>query len=162
MKNYEMLINMLMMQCGLDKAVFEKMNMNYYPTQSQYCKAIIDEIGELNHELKPEWCWWKKNPGIVDDQKVLEELVDIWHFALSFANSAKFTPNPNTLNGKYKPCDVTTFTSFIVAGIFMVDCEGLFRHMHALTVGLGYSMEDVFDAYTKKNAVNHQRAESDY
>ena len=43
--------------------------------------AILDEIGELTHELKANWCWWKKTQAPVDNEKVLGELVDIWHFA---------------------------------------------------------------------------------
>lgn len=33
--------------------------------------AILDEIGELTHELKANWCWWKKSQAPVDNEKVL-------------------------------------------------------------------------------------------
>lgn len=46
--------------------------------------AYLDEVGELVHELKPLWCYWKKNNKEVDKQRVLEELSDCLHFALSY------------------------------------------------------------------------------
>lgn len=162
MNNYEMLCKMLEMQRELDKAIImEKAKMLDYPSPSQYCSAIIDEIGELNHELKPEW--WKKNPGEVDRDKVLEELVDIWHFCLSFANSVKYKPNPDTLYEKYRVLtNVVGFTNNIVNEITKRNCEEIFKRLLALSHFLRFEMYEVYMAYIKKNEVNHQRAESDY
>ena len=44
--------------------------------------ALFDELGELNHELKAKWCWWKKTQEPVDREKLLEEYVDCIHFGL--------------------------------------------------------------------------------
>jgi dimeric dUTPase (all-alpha-NTP-PPase superfamily) len=52
-----------------------------------YVWTILDEVGELTHELKANWCWWKKTQPPVDEKKVLGELVDIWHFVLSWQNN---------------------------------------------------------------------------
>lgn len=46
--------------------------------------AYLDEVGELIHELKPLWCYWKKQHKEIDKQRVLEELSDCLHFALSY------------------------------------------------------------------------------
>ena len=48
-------------------------------------RALFDELGELNHEDKKSWCWWKKTQHEVDRNKLLEELVDCFHFSLSIA-----------------------------------------------------------------------------
>ena len=49
--------------------------------------AYLDEVGELIHELKPLWCYWKKDNKPVDKRRVLEELSDCLHFALSYENN---------------------------------------------------------------------------
>ena len=77
----EHLKELLEMQRVLDENIYTTHNVEY--DEEKTYLALIDEIGELNHELKAEWCWWKKTVKPVDREKVLEELVDVWHFALS-------------------------------------------------------------------------------
>ena len=77
----EQLKELLEMQRVLDENIYTTHNVKY--DEEKTYLALIDEIGELNHELKAEWCWWKKNQAPVNKEKVLEELVDVWHFALS-------------------------------------------------------------------------------
>lgn len=43
--------------------------------------AILDEVGEVTHELKGKWCWWKPEAAI-DDERLLSELADVLHFTL--------------------------------------------------------------------------------
>lgn len=64
MTNSDIVREMLKMQKKLDVAIFEKAGMNEYPKPEQYFLAILDEVGELNHEMKPKWCWWKANAVI--------------------------------------------------------------------------------------------------
>ena len=52
-------------------------------TEEKLELAIIDELGELTHELKGDWCWWKKTQKPVDRKRVLEELVDVYHFVMT-------------------------------------------------------------------------------
>lgn len=47
-----------------------------------YFFAILDEIGEWNHESKSKWCWFRK--CTYDHSKALEEFSDIFHMTLSF------------------------------------------------------------------------------
>ena len=75
---------MLDMQRRLDDKVEEVHNCTIGIENLEM--ALLDEIGELTHELKYTWCWWKKTQAPVDKEKVLGELVDIWHFILSWQN----------------------------------------------------------------------------
>ena len=77
----EKLKEMLEMQRVLDANIYETHGVEY--DEEKTYMALFDELGELNHELKPTWCWWKKTVKPLDREKVLEELVDVWHFALS-------------------------------------------------------------------------------
>lgn len=84
-KNYEYYIkNMLDMQRRLDDKVEEVHNCTIGIKNLEM--ALLDEIGELTHELKYTLCWWKKTQAPVDKESVLEELIDVLHFALSYEN----------------------------------------------------------------------------
>lgn len=87
MKNsdVELIKEMLQMQAKLDEAIMKEYGLEEIE-EEKLNMAILDEIGELTHELKANWCWWKKTQAPVDDARVLEELVDVWHFVLSYQN----------------------------------------------------------------------------
>ena len=80
-KDVELIKDMLKMQAKLDEAIMEEYGLTEIE-EEKLNLAILDEIGELTHELKGDWCWWKKTQPKVDKEKVLGELVDVWHFVL--------------------------------------------------------------------------------
>ena len=80
-----MIETMLKEQAKLDKAIMEEYELTEID-EEKLRFAIQDEVGELTHELKGNWCWWKKTQPLVEKEKVLEELVDVWHFVLSYQN----------------------------------------------------------------------------
>ena len=73
MTDKEMLEDMLDMQVKLDEVLLKVRGFTYRDLlrQRAYDRAILDELGELNHELKGDWCWWKKSQKPVDRQRVL-------------------------------------------------------------------------------------------
>lgn len=163
--------DMLEMQEALDKHMFDRNNTNYekllhpegQPYAQPYRLAILDELGELNHELKKEWCWWKQSQPPVDREKVLGELVDVLHFVLSWQIAEQgqkdFSPTviarrSYELNGKY------TLLEF---GQCLADCRwspvGAFM---AVMRGLEFDLLEVYEAYKKKNAENHRRQNNGY
>lgn len=85
-KEIELIKEMLKMQKKLDEAIMEEYGLEELD-EEKLNLAILDEIGELTHELKANWCWWKKTQAPVDKEKVLGELVDVWHFVLSWQNN---------------------------------------------------------------------------
>lgn len=76
-----------------------------------YTRAMNQEIAELIDSVP--WKWWAKYQKF-DEQNARVEVIDLFHFLISIAQS------------------------------------------------LGMTAEDVFEAYVKKNEVNHQRQESGY
>lgn len=84
-KEFELIKEMLQMQAKLDEAIMKEYRLEELD-EEKLNMAILDEIGELTHELKGNWCWWKKTQAPVDMSKVLGELVDVWHFILSYTN----------------------------------------------------------------------------
>lgn len=87
-KEFELIKEMLHKQAELDKSIISAYGLKKI-TDDKLAFAILDEVGELTHELKGDWCWWKKTQAPVDDKKVLGELIDVWHFVLSWQNHFK-------------------------------------------------------------------------
>ena len=131
--------------------------------------AILDEVGELTHELKGEWCWWKKTQPQVDEEKVLGELVDIWHFALSYQNHFDYGMQGIInrcmfLRNSKKHLDLLKAKDYELPEIFsdLVVFEYKLERLIAITEYLGFTIERVYEAYCSKNKINYQRLKEGY
>ena len=165
----ELIRKMLQMQAKLDEAIMKEYGLTEIDKENLKM-AILDEVGELTHELKGEWCWWKNTQAPVDRKKVLGELVDIWHFVLIWQNHFKdgeegminareVVRNSKRIlnlikNKKYR---LSEELSDLVAWPL---CK--LARLIAITEYLGFTIEDVYQAYCDKNKVNYQRLESGY
>lgn len=162
-KDIKLIKEMLQMQKKLDEAIMKEYELTEI-TREQLEMAILDEVGELTHELKGEWCWWKKTQAPVDEEKVLGELVDILHFVLSY-----------TYN--YSDVRFTHLDWIVVKGINTCKKEGLacslaniinaqytdkLFYLIAVSLYLGFTIEQVYEAYCEKNKINYQRLEEGY
>lgn len=78
-----MIETMLKKQDELNSAIMKEFGLAII-SKEQIDLATLDEIGEFTHELKGDWCWWKKSQEPVDRNKVLEELADVFHFVLIY------------------------------------------------------------------------------
>ena len=168
-KEYELIKEMLQMQAKLDKSIMSAYGLKEI-TDDKLAFAILDEVGELTHELKGDWCWWKKTQAPVDDKKVLGELVDIWHFVLSWQNNfnlgkeglltceqtmKKIDENRWSIEGcrngiVIKLADLPSFSLWKVEPLI------------AITEYLGFTVEQVYSAYCDKNKINYQRLKEGY
>jgi dimeric dUTPase (all-alpha-NTP-PPase superfamily) len=83
MTSTEMIKDMLERQKAYDAEVFKKHNVDYI-SKSQLESALFDELGELMHAQKSDWCWWKFTQEPKDEAKVFEEYIDVVHFALMY------------------------------------------------------------------------------
>ena len=169
-EEYILLVNkMLDMQSELDKSIMKEFGLKEID-RNNLRFAILDEIGELTHELKSKWCWWKKTQPPVDKEKLLGELVDIWHFVLSFENN--FGNGKEWYIGKN---DIKESVDFYLC-IMKRDKKYLFTQFWYLfepqidmiltiitiTEYLGFTVEQVYEAYCDKNKINYQRLKEGY
>ena len=168
-KEYDLIKEMLQMQEKLDESIMKEYGLNEIDEENLRM-AILDEVGELTHELKGDWCWWKKNQPLVDKEKVLGELVDIWHFVLSYQNhfnggengilnASMFERNSdNILNllmtNEYKLSE--TLTDLSTWNIHKME------RLVAISEYLNFTIEQVYEAYCDKNKVNYQRLKEGY
>lgn len=168
-KEFELIKEMLQMQAELDKSIMSAYGLTEI-NEENLRMAILDEVGELTHELKGDWCWWKKTQAPVDDKKVLGELIDVWHFVLSYQNhfnggengilnALMFIRNSDNIfkllmTNEYKLSE--TLTDLATWNIHKME------RLIAISEYLNFTMEQVYECYCDKNKINYQRLESGY
>lgn len=168
-KEYELIKEMLQMQTKLDEAIMKEYGLTEIDKKNLGF-AILDEVGELTHELKGDWCWWKKSQAPVDEEKVLRELVDIWHFVLSYQNhfdsgEEKLIAEEQMIDhARTYFCEIKVFKTgiiYLLADLSSINSNKLER-LIAITEYLGFTVEQVYSAYCKKNKINYQRLKEGY
>ena len=156
MTDLEKINEMLEMQDALNKAILKEMNIPSIPIE-RFMFALLDEIGELTHELKGDWYKWKKTQSPVDRKKVLEELVDVWHFSLCIYIryfNLKYQPNTRLIISYNN-------SSLIDAFLYVLTVQRL-EAIIVLTKKLGFTIDDIYTEYKRKNQVNYERLNNGY
>jgi dimeric dUTPase (all-alpha-NTP-PPase superfamily) len=169
----EMLTNLFCQQRILDDEIKKEFGLKEIPL-NKIRVAFYTELGETYQACKKYWCWWKRTCKEVDRADLLEELADCLHFALSFQIREAEMSNVN--KHRFKSWDEMV-RSLVINTEFGIkfDYEGVnledvaFEYSAnyvtctiALAKILGYSIEELYLAYLKKNNVNHRRVESGY
>mgnify|MGYP004529160583 CR=1 FL=1 len=165
-KEYELIKEMLQMQEKLDEAIMKEYGLTKIDEENLRM-AILDEVGELTHELKGNWCWWKKTQAPVDMGKVLGELVDVWHFVLSYQNHFNDGEEGLTESEKLITEVRINFSSIKFNGLvnsfgYLINYGRKVADLCAITECLGFTVGQVYQAYCDKNKVNYQRLEEGY
>ena len=168
-KEFELIKEMLKMQAKLDEAIMNEYGLTEI-NKENLRMAILDEVGELTHELKGNWCWWKKTQAPVDDKKVLGELVDIWHFVLSYQNH--FNDGGNGIsNDLMFGINSDGILNLLVTNEYRLSGEltdlatfDIYKmeRLVAISEYLGFTVEQVYEAYCDKNKINYQRLKEGY
>lgn len=159
----EKIIEMLHIQEALDNSFMEYKGLDKLDIRKVKC-ALRDELGEVNHEMKGDWCYWKKTQPVVDRNKVKEELADVWHFSLSLHR---------LLNGLYYDKSVLDNTKQWYLDIYEMKWDNVIELMFApsnqilyqciiLTELLGFTFDEMYDAYMEKNKENYERMKRGY
>ncbi len=168
-KEFELIKEMLHKQAELDKSIMSAYGLTEID-EEKLRFATLDEVGELTHELKGEWCWWKKTQAPVDDKKVLGELVDVWHFVLSYQNHFNSGEemlcsylNEKEMSGTLlERLRIKTLSlPFALSHLVYYKCS-IITVLVAITEYLGFTIEQVYDAYCGKNKINYQRLKEGY
>ena len=168
-KDIKLIKEMLDMQEKLDESIMKEYGLTEI-NEENLRMAILDEVGELTHELKGNWCWWKKTQSPIDYKKVLGELVDIWHFVLSYQNHFNKGKEMlcNYINEKEMSYTLlerlrskTLSLPFTLSHLVYYR-NSIITVLIAITEYLGFTIEDVYEAYCDKNKINYQRLKEGY
>lgn len=163
-RNMAMLQEMLEIQRAHDEWTFEAFGIRNGYADCDLDAALLDEVGELNHELKPFWCWWKRGGKYINHSKCLEEWADCMHFILAkiikagpsaekrflkraenlWKNKDSSWPNRSKT---YHLCDLPGEK----LSLYLAD------YMLYIPDQIGATFEQTYEAYKAKNAVNKER-----
>lgn len=164
--NLDQFKHMLRMQDDFNKATMKKKGIESL-SNSQIYLALVDEIGELNHELKQLWCWWKDSEIPYERSRVLEELGDVWHFAMTrYLEAIKdydITPYVMAAVTCYIPreinlaCIKESFNDIIAYD--QITCM---RGIINLSESLGFTFEEIYLEYLRKNKITWERLKNGY
>lgn len=160
----EQLKEMFTMQKALNEAILKEFGQDSI-SEGKLMLAIVDELGELTHELKGDWCWWKKTQPPVDGQRVLEELVDIWHFVMTWelfqdARGIDFIMKKYNFYINRFGTGITGSVGYFIANVYY-EFEKL-PMLLDLTERLGFSFDEVYQEYINKNRENYDRLARGY
>lgn len=162
----EQLTQMFLMQETLNQNILKEFGPDSM-TKEKLQLAIIDELGELTHELKGNWCWWKKTQKPVDRKRVLEELVDVYHFVMTWEMFKRVEYKIEYILKAYA-IEILMFGKNVENETldYIICRMELDKHkldwLLKLTEQLGFSFDEVYQEYLNKNKINYERLKNGY
>lgn len=150
---------MLETQKKLDEANLKKAGIEEYPIE-EVKTAYRVELGELLQEWK-QFKFWKLSKGEIDREKLIEEWADCCHFALSLEN--EFYPEGVSAYYSYS-YEISSYQNFDIY-LLIDNCftgETNLENTIALGLKLGFTLEELEQAYYRKNKINWDRVNSNY
>jgi len=153
------------MQNDLDKRIESEHNLSGVPLLRKKILSLQVELGELANETRCFKFWSTKGPS--DHDVILEEYVDCLHFILSIGIEKNF--EAITLNIKNITYELSeqflnlyiNISDFIVSST-LDNYLNVFQNFLSLGENLGFSVEDIENAYLHKNNINHERQDNGY
>lgn len=160
----EQLKELLKMQKLLDEAIMKEHGLAEYPANNMEI-ALFVELCEMMNELPTKFKYWKKS-AIDNRENALVEYVDALHFVLSLFNhqdcKIAYVKAYNEC-GKCNEYAVPTIYDCLINLIMRTyDGYAILNIMFKLGNILGFSWEEVYTTYKKKNAVNYERLKKGY
>lgn len=165
MTSKEMIRDMLGRQKIHDVEVFKKHNITSI-SRKQLESALFDELGELMHAKKGDWCWWKFTQEPKDPAKEFEEYIDVVHFALmyeiEFGSGCYQYEDINWNYRKIKFSSELGLAYVYSCVLGTIKDKYVLAYVIALGWHLGYSLEEIYKEYIRKNEINKERLANGY
>ena len=159
------LTELFKVQKELDEYIGKTKNINLADYKTERIIALQVEFNELINELPFLFKYWSNKQ--MDAEKALEEYVDNLHFILSIGNDLEITDyeyiRPDQENMKKIVIGINNMISLLAE---FEQKEKLYRVLvdHFILFGekLGFTEEEIVNAYYEKNEVNHARQDQGY
>lgn len=154
-------------QSKLDEHIINEKNLQGQDLLKYKVEALLCEIQETANEVRDFKYWSNKPPNM---EKVLEETVDVLHFILSLGNDLNISSSIVEEQPARVYEDLTeqfialSYTAVCIAiynnkKIYFLETIKMFKGLVHL---LGFTNEQLEQAYYKKNRLNYQRQETNY
>ncbi len=153
-------------QLELDKYIKENSEIK---SEQQYWEdrivALMVELGEMSNEIR-FFKFWSKKPAS-DKEIIIDEYVDCLHFAFSLGNTIENEQWTFITDDIKRPINIIYFDivkklTDLVSNKDLSLFRSMLFNLVEVAFYLGYSMEDIEEAYNKKNEINYQRQDSGY
>lgn len=165
MTSTELIKDMLERQKAYDEEVFKKHKVDYV-SKSQLESALFDELGELMHAQKSDWCWWKFTQEAKDESNVFEEYIDVVHFALIYEikfGTGCYMDEDIKWNYNKLKTDLGFGQAYAFSCVIsLTRDDNVLAYVIALGLHLGYSIEEIYQEYIRKNEINKERLAKGY
>lgn len=156
------------MQKSLDQHIQEKHNLHAADLIDKKILALFVELGELANETRCFKFWSLKGPS--QRETILAEFVDGVHFILSLGIGCNLqVTSVDVKAGQPSKENVTAQFLKIYASIQSFNMEQSQRNYENMIADylllgnmLGFSGEDVEQAYVEKNQINYERQKQGY
>ncbi|WBP83896.1 dUTP diphosphatase [Mycoplasmopsis edwardii] len=158
------------MQRRLDKEIDKKRNnINPQFTKKeitlQRMIALMVEAGEYINEVQ-SFKYWKQNKNLVCN-KIHEEFADLLHFFITISYEYGIKPEFTPYINEYHDINIQFKELFISIAEMMKDINAInIRKAFEIALGsfllLGYTYEEMFQAYFFKNQLNYKRLYTNY
>lgn len=161
-------------ECANEWRGFKKWSTNQQPRTHKVvrCHACGGQGFFLGFQNTQENCGYCEGAGIQEETNpLLEEYVDVLHFALSIGLEINTQVESVYLLDKYKHSITQQFSGLMIAvGLLAVQNEesriesyqNVFAGIIRLGLKLGFTLEQIEEAYYSKNKINHERQQSGY
>ena len=151
-------------QQHLDEHIVKEKDLHGQDLLNYKLTALSVELGECLNEFPKIFKFWSNKDN--NRENGIEEFVDCVHFAISIANDLGYTSHeyiktsPKDLNKLYIGLQNVLATLSVSRKERHV--QSLLNNLISLGYQLGFTEEDVLDAYEDKNQENHRRQETNY
>ncbi|MBM7714770.1 dUTP diphosphatase [Siminovitchia sp. FSL H7-0308] len=155
------------MQRELDRYIETNHGLQKEDVTDKKILALLVEIGELANETRC-FKFWSKKPA-AEREKILEEFVDGIHFILSIGLDLGLEEREFSIISHEGNEDLVRGFLAVFERVNALrqsrsaeDYEQLLRRYFVLGHSLGFSMDEVQEAYKMKNKVNYKRQDEGY
>jgi dimeric dUTPase (all-alpha-NTP-PPase superfamily) len=156
---------LLIEQAKLDSHIPQQHQVSYASTREKRILALLVEVGEMINETKT-FKFWSKKPS-AEKSVILDEYADGLHFLLSLSievQSSQHSYEITTLSKTLTQATIAVFQAIsdLSKSFTKVTLEIAFQHYLNLIPLLGFTSEEVVEAYFKKLGVNYTRQKNAY
>ncbi|WP_111290015.1 dUTP diphosphatase [Bacillus safensis] len=171
---------MFEMQAELDRRIIREKGLEGQDLLPGLILALQVELAECANEWRGFKFW--SNDQQPREEKLLEEYVDCLHFILSIGNLTKYIKNNDVNDLKRNTLEASGVSAFLELfkeitffnevrkeySLISIDpahimiYERIFWRFNELGKALGFTPEQIEQAYMEKNAVNHKRQQEGY
>ncbi|PEE36084.1 dUTP diphosphatase [Bacillus pseudomycoides] len=167
------LVKIFSMQKVLDNRIVKEHGLEGQNIFYNMILALQVEISELANETRCFKHWSNKGPS--EKEVILMEYVDGLHFIASLGNGIQFNPNEYSVKLLDHNADVYTSSTLVSQFNNVYETVSEFRATQSIEIyeellysylglgkKLGFTFDEIEQAYYKKNEVNHQRQDNGY